>query len=144
MNCVLMMAGVALIGSAIARAAEPEPSSPDSKELRALNQEYIRSVGASDVEWFQRNLAADFVCTNPDGSLVDREQFLKQTALPVNVSNIEAHDVIVRVMGDFAIIHARTTYSLANGQTGSRRYTDVWARRQGRWLAVSAHITPVR
>ena len=44
-------------------------------------------------------------------------------------------------MGDFAIIHARTSYMLPDGKPGSGRYTDVWARRDGRWLAVSAHVT---
>jgi hypothetical protein len=40
-----------------------------------------------------------------------------------------------------AIIHARTTFTRPDGGLGSGRYTDVWARRQGRWLAVSAHVT---
>jgi ketosteroid isomerase-like protein len=53
----------------------------------------------------------------------------------------EAHDVNIRLMGDFAIIHARTTYDAPDGRPGAGRYTDVWARRQGRWLAVSAHVT---
>ena len=44
-------------------------------------------------------------------------------------------------MGDVAIIHTRTTYNAADGQPGAGRYTDAWARRQGRWLAVSAHVT---
>jgi hypothetical protein len=44
-------------------------------------------------------------------------------------------------MGDFAIVHARTTYTMADGRQGSGRYTDVWARRGGNWLAVSAHVT---
>ena len=86
-------------------------------------------------------LADDFLCTNPDGSLVDRAGFLEQKALPVKISNLEAHDVNVRVMGDFAIIHARTSYTRPDGERGAGRYTDVWARRQGRWLAVSAHVT---
>ena len=43
--------------------------------------------------------------------------------------------------GDVAIIHARTSYTLPDGQARSGRYTDVWARRGGRWLAVSAHLT---
>jgi ketosteroid isomerase-like protein len=64
-----------------------------------------------------------------------------QTARPVTISNLEAHDVCVRIMGDVAIIHARTTYTLPDGKPGSGRYTDVWARRHGRWLAVSAHVT---
>ena len=44
-------------------------------------------------------------------------------------------------MGDVAIIHARTAYTLPDGRTAGGRYTDVWARRNGRWLAVSAHVT---
>ena len=114
---------------------------PDIDCLLELNRDYIRSVQASDVLRFQEILAHDFLCSQPDGSLLDREGFLKHTATPVKISNLEAHDVKVRLMGDFAIIHARTTYVTRDGQPGHGRYTDVWARRNGRWLAVSAHIT---
>ncbi len=113
----------------------------DLDALLDLNRDYIRSVQTSDVHRFREILADDFLCTNPDGSLVDRAGFLKQTAVPVKISNLEAHDVNVRVMGDFAIIHARTSYTRPDGELGAGRYTDVWARRQGRWLAVSAHVT---
>jgi len=113
----------------------------DLAVLLDLNRDYIRSVQASDVRRFEEILADDFVCSNPDGSLVDREGFLKQTALPVKISGLQAHDVKVRIMGDFAIIHARTTYTMPDGRPGSGRYTDVWARRNGDWLAVSAHVT---
>jgi hypothetical protein len=44
-------------------------------------------------------------------------------------------------MGDFAIIHARTSYQTADGGEGNGRYTDVWAKRDGQWLAVSAHVS---
>ena len=113
----------------------------DVDTLQQLNRDYIRSVQTSDVRRFDEILAEEFYCSNPDGSLVDRVGFLAQTARPVAISNLEARDVIVRIMGDVAIIHARTTYTLPDGRAGSGRYTDVWARRQGRWLAVSAHVT---
>ena len=116
-------------------------SRTDLETLLDLNRDYIRSVQDSDVQRFDEILAEDFLCTNPDGSLVDRAGFLKQTALPVTISNLEACDVKVRIMGDVAIIHARTTYTGPGGRAGSGRYTDVWARRQGGWLAVSAHVT---
>ena len=109
--------------------------------LQDLNRDYIRSVQHSDVRRFDEILADDFLCSNPDGSLIDRAAFLKQTAVPVAISNLEARDVVVRIMGDVAIIHARTTYTRPDGQEGAGRYTDVWARRGGRWLAVSAHVT---
>jgi ketosteroid isomerase-like protein len=109
--------------------------------LEQLNRDYIRSVQTSDVRRFEEILADDFLCSNPDGSLVDRAGFLAQTARPVTISNLEARDVLVRILGDVALIHARTTYTLADGRAGSGRYTDVWARRAGRWLCVSAHVT---
>lgn len=113
----------------------------DVDTLQQLNRDYITSVQTSDVRRFDEILAEDFLCSNPDGSLVDRQGFLAQTARPVAISNLAAKDVRVRIIGDVAIIHAGTTYTLPDGRPGSGRYTDVWARRQGRWLAVSAHVT---
>ena len=109
--------------------------------LQQLNRDYITSVQTSDVRRFEEILAEDFLCSNPDGSLIDRAAFLIQTARPVTISNLEARDVVVRILGDVALIHARTTYTLTDGRAGAGRYTDVWARRQARWLCVSAHVT---
>jgi ketosteroid isomerase-like protein len=114
---------------------------PDLDTLLDLNRDYISSVQNSDVQRFDEILAEDFLCSNPDGSLVERSTFLEQTARPVTISNLEARDVNVRLMGDFAIIHARTSYTTADGRQAYGRYTDVWARRDGRWLCVSAHVT---
>ena len=113
----------------------------DLATLEKLNRDYIDSVQTSNVRRFDEILADDFLCSNPDASLVDRAGFLAQTAKPVTISNLQAVDVNIRLMGDFAIIHARTTYTLADGRAAGGRYTDVWARRDGRWLCVSAHVT---
>ena len=115
--------------------------SSDLDTLLTLNRDYIRSVQTSDVRRFEALLAEDFLCTNPDGSLIDRRAFLAQTARSVGVSGLESHDVVVRVMGDVAIVHARTSYTRPDGSPGGGRYTDVWARRDGRWVAVAAHVT---
>ena len=116
-------------------------STPDLEELTELNRDYIDSVQKGDVGRFEEILADDFRCSNPDGLLLDRAAFLEQTARPVTISGLEAHDVEIRLLGDVAIVHARTSYTLADGRPGSGRYTDVWARRDGRWLAVAAHVT---
>jgi ketosteroid isomerase-like protein len=116
-------------------------STADLETLTRLNHDYIRSVQNSDVRRFDEILAADFRCSNPDGSLIDRSGFLAQTARPVTISNLEALDVEIRIFGDVAIIHARTSYTTADGRPGMGRYTDVWARQNGKWLCVSAHVT---
>jgi ketosteroid isomerase-like protein len=113
----------------------------DLAELTSFNRDYVNSVQNSDIKRFDEILAADFYCSNPDKSLVDRAAFLKQTAVPVTIKNLKAEDVKIRILGDFAIIHARTSYTTPDGQQASGRYTDCWAKQNGKWLAVSAHVS---
>jgi len=108
--------------------------------LKQLNNGYIRSVQDADVEWFNEHLALDFMNTNPDMSIVNRDAFLVQIARGVTMTNIAAEDVLIRVMGDLAIIHARTTYKMPSNKDGGGRYTDIWARQAGRWLCVAAQV----
>jgi ketosteroid isomerase-like protein len=61
----------------------------------------------------------------------------------VTITNLRAEDVLIRIMGDFAIIHARTAFTKPDGSAGGGRYTDVWMRERGRWLCVSAHVTRI-
>ncbi len=115
--------------------------SNDINDLTALNKDYVDSVLHSDVKRFDEILAPEFYCSNPDKSLVDRAAFLKQTAQPVAIKDLRVHDVKIRLMGDFAIIHAATSYTTPDGKEASGRYTDCWARQNGKWLAVSAHVS---
>jgi hypothetical protein len=93
------------------------------------------------VQRFDQILAGEFYASNPDGSLVDRAGFLAQTAKPVTIKGLKADQVMIRMFGDVAVIHGRTTYATAEGRVAQGRYTDVWAKRGGQWLAVSAHVT---
>src|SRR5688572_22946216 len=113
----------------------------DIDALTQLNADYITAVQKGDVKRFNEILSDDFLCSMADGTLVDRRRFLELTAQPVTIRNLAAHDVNIRLMGDMAIIHAATSYTTADGKPSSGRYTDVWARRGGRWVAVSAHVT---
>ena len=117
------------------------PNDADLETLARLNRDYIASVQGGDVRRFDEILAADFRCSNPDGTLVDRAGFLAQTARPVTISGLAADDVEIRLFGDIAIIHARTSYRTADGSEGRGRYTDVWSRQEGKWRCISAHVT---
>ena len=120
---------------------DPVANDVDADILQKLNRDYVKSVQMSDVQRFNEILAEDFLNSNPDGSLVDRAGFLEQIARPAMITDLETHDVRIRILGDVAIIHARTTYTKPDGQAASGRYTDIWARRQGHWLAVAAHVS---
>jgi len=113
----------------------------DTEILEKLNHDYIVSVQNSDVRRFEEILSEDFLNTNPDGSFVDRSGFLAQIARGATISDLQEHDVRIRLFGDVAISHARTTSRKPDGQKGAGRYTEVYARRQGRWLCVAAQVT---
>lgn len=113
----------------------------DHDALTALNDDYIASVQNGDVNRFNEILAPEFYCSNPDGSLIDRAGFLAQTAKPVTIKGLVSRDVMIRIVGDVAIIHGATAYTTVEGRSARGRYTDVWHKQNGRWLAVSAHVT---
>lgn len=124
--------------------AGPRPAPPvadDRATLTRLNDDYVRAVLHSDTTRFEALLAADFRNTNPDGTILDRAGFLAQVARPANLKSLRCDDVEIRLVGDTAIIHARTVYETSDGRPGSGRYTDIWHKRDGRWLAVAAHVT---
>jgi hypothetical protein len=113
----------------------------DHDMLVTLNRDYIDSVQNGDVKRFDEILADEFYCSNPDGSIVDRAGFLQQTAKPAMIKGLKGEDVMIRIFDTIAIIHGRTTYITVEGRAAQGRYTDVWAKRRGCWLAVSAHVT---
>jgi ketosteroid isomerase-like protein len=112
----------------------------DLDTLTALNRDFTSSVQNGDVKRFEQILGDDFMISNPDGSLLDKAEFLKVTAQPVTISGLVTENVRIRLLGDFAIIHARFDSRSADGKPRRGRYTDNWARRDGTWVAVSAHF----
>jgi ketosteroid isomerase-like protein len=111
----------------------------DLDTLTALNRDFTASVQKRDVKRLEEILADDFMVSTPDGSLLDKAEFLKLTAQPVTISGLVAEDVRIRLLGDFAIIHARFNSRRADSTQRRGRYTDNYARRDGSWVAVSAH-----
>jgi len=113
----------------------------DMKILEELNAGYVRSVQDRDVAWFDENLSPDFMNTASDGTLSDRKTFLEQIGRGTGVSKISEEHVLIRIIGDTAIIHAATVFTTTAGAEGRGRYTDIWQKQSGRWVCVAAHVS---
>ena len=113
----------------------------EARILEQLNRDYVRSVQDSDVARFEEILAPEFLNRNPDGALIDRAAFLAQIARGPGITGLEPHDVTIQRVGDFAIIHARTAYTKRDGERGAGWYTDTWAKGDGKWKCVAAHVS---
>lgn len=108
--------------------------------LHELNRGYVRSAQNSDVRWYDRHLAPEFMSSDADGVLRDRAGFLARIGNSNPNTELEARDVRIRVIGDLGIIQSGFRCRTAAGQLRNGCYTDVWSKKSGSWLCVSAHF----
>ena len=72
-------------------AAELKRDASDQTILMQLNQEYVDAFMNADVEWYREHLADDFVVIESDGSLLNKEQFLRNTVKGPDVADYKLH-----------------------------------------------------
>jgi ketosteroid isomerase-like protein len=112
----------------------------DLETLSQLNADYLASDQKGDVQRYEQILAEDFMAALPDFLLRNKKQFLEMMAAPRPFTELEADDVRIRLLGDFAVIHAHMTFKTADGVQRQGRYSDDWQRRDGKWLCVAANV----
>lgn len=113
----------------------------DHERLSELNEAYIRASLSSDTNWYDKYLADDFVCINPDATLLDKAQFLRMVAGGSDQATYNLDVVDIRVFADVALIRAIGSWRTHAGVSGISHYTDVYVRRGEDWKVVSAQIT---
>ena len=113
----------------------------DIQTLTTFNHDFVKSAQDADVKRLNEILAKDFLFTNPDSSLYNRAEFVDFIGKGARYSELREDQVNVRLFGDLAVIHARIQYRSKAGIERIGRYTDDWARRDGKWLCVSAQTS---
>jgi hypothetical protein len=118
--------------------SETKQSAEDLAILKQLNLDYIHSDQTNDVERFRELLAEDFIMQT-EGVSRNRAEYLKYIAKPRPFKDLAVHDVNIRILGDVALIHARSTLTtLADGVDKEALYTDTYQKREGTWVCVAA------
>jgi ketosteroid isomerase-like protein len=118
-----------------------ELETSDKLTLVRLNQEYVEAFMNADVDWYRQHLAEDFVCIESDGSVLDKAEFLTNTAKGPDVADYRLQSVDVRIYGSAALVQATGLWIGKNGTKGMSRYIDVYAKSGEEWKTVSAQIT---
>jgi ketosteroid isomerase-like protein len=112
----------------------------DVELLTKLNTDYLSSDQNSNVERYEEILADDFTASLPDLHLYGREEFLELISNPRPFTDLSTDNVVIRVLGEFALIHGHITFKSLDGVAREGRYTDEWQRRDGKWLCVGANV----
>ncbi len=118
-------------------------------ELRALNARFIHNFITNDVPGHDAILHKGFICIDPDGRRVGREEYLKRWANqfdPEHIPYYDYRDEKIDVFGDTALLRSTNkSVRLVDGQEVTRMtlYTDVYVRDGGAWKCVQAQLTLV-
>jgi ketosteroid isomerase-like protein len=115
---------------------------PAVRQLEAIEEQLASTWKNRDCAGWGALLSDDWSVTHIDAQLITKEQALEmcRTGPPVTAT---VDQLRVRSYGDTAVVTGRTraTVSGAAPQTVTLRFTDVFVRRDGRWIAVASHAT---
>lgn len=122
-------------------ATEMELDKTDKTTLERLNQEYVDAFMNADVEWYREHLADDFVVIESDGSVLNKTEFLTNTAKGPDVADYKLQEVGIRIYDKVALVQATGLWTGKDGSPGISRYIDVYLKTVQGWKTVSAQIT---
>lgn len=112
------------------------------RELEAIEAQLASTWTNHDCAGWGALLADDWLVTHIDAQVITKAEALEMCRTGPSVTST-ADQLSVRSYGDTAIVTGRTTATV-NGsapQTVTLRFTDVFVRHDGRWLAVASHAT---
>jgi ketosteroid isomerase-like protein len=145
---VLLSASLFMVSSAgcwMASAGAQSAPSDAAAQILSLETEHNTAIAHGDVATLDKMTSDDYTFITPRGFLVTKAQVLKALANgEFKYEYRQIYDVKIRVYGDAAVVTGRSLYTGQNQgreQSGAFRYTRVYVRQNGRWLAVAWQAT---
>jgi uncharacterized protein (TIGR02246 family) len=136
-------------GSESAASATPvanaAPNSDQNVEQQVIQvvKDWIEAVPKRDTERIDQVLADDFVAILWDGHKRSKAEYLEELRSgKYAVESIAIDDTEARVLGDTAIVtyyQSEKSQSTGLDSSGGSAWTDVLARRDGRWQVIAEH-----
>ncbi|HEV7239297.1 MAG TPA: nuclear transport factor 2 family protein [Thermoanaerobaculia bacterium] len=116
-------------------------------DVRRLDAEISVATWSGDAEWFEQNVADDYVLITPGGTMRSKRDVIRELSTPgLKMDPYEPSEVNVRLYGDSAVVTGRMLQRFTLGgirYTNDLRYTDVYVRKKARWVLVSGHTSLV-
>jgi len=138
------MIAVPLAQSQSSPAAAPGGATSTEQELMRLVQQYNDAQVKGDRQALERLWADDYLYTHSNGTVMNKAQDIADaTSGGMTWTAARLDGMKVRVFGDVGIVTGRLIMEgrAANYASGPRRFTDIFVRRNGRWLLVGGQTT---
>jgi ketosteroid isomerase-like protein len=129
-----------------AKQSKGESDGAVSQTLQAIEQSWLNSEKNHDAAAFEQLVADDWIAITPDG----KRQTKAERAAEIKNGHIDSAalgDMKVRVFGDAAVVTGTDDeISMIDGKKSSDHYvwTDVFVKRNGKWLAVASQTAQIK
>lgn len=141
---LVLAAAPAAFGQASAKGSD----SPDVQTITQIEHDWGTALLKADVAAEDRITAPEWMFSDSEGTLGTRTQADSELASGLyKVASFKIDDLKVRVYGDTAIafgIETETSSYRGADSSGQYRYTDVYVKRDGTWVAVATHASKVK
>jgi hypothetical protein len=115
---------------------------PSAQAVLAQEKRWIEATASHDVRTLGGILAHDFVHVTYRGQLRYRDDALTSIMKPRPYTE-QLSEQTVDFAGSVAIVHGVNVVTQSGKVVLRLRYTDVFAKRDGIWVAISAQETPI-
>ena len=127
-----------------ARMAETDSEEGVRRAILEIERETMAAIERKDGEALGRVLAEDFVYRTPTGEDVPKEAFLKNIAsIPFEILSVRGENLKVGVYGETVVLTgvqvATVRTEEGKEEVGRGAFTDVFVKRDGRWLMALAY-----
>ena len=120
-------------------------SAGDIQALEKLNADWIGAYPSKDTTTLSRIFADDLVLVSPNGTHMSKRQIIANVSSPgQQVLSSKVDKVEVRLLGNVGLVVAQASFvTRDDGKevAGRTNYLDVYEKREGKWVAIAAHVT---
>ena len=140
--------GLVLAAAVPVQAEQPKADSDAaiSQTLQAMEQAWLDAEKNNDAAAFEQIVADDWIAVNPDG----KSQTKAERAAEIKTAHVVSAtlgDMRVRVFGDTAVVTGTDDeITMTDGKKSSDHYvwSDVFLKRNGKWLAVASQTAQIK
>ena len=144
----LFLLSLILSAAVAVEAKQPKADSDDaiSQTLQAMEQAWLDAERNHDAAAFEKIVADDWIAITPDG----KSQTKAERASEIKTGHVDSAtlgDMKVRVFGDTAVVTGtddEVTTKDGQKSTGHYVWTDVFVKRNGKWLAVASQTAQIK
>ena len=150
MKLILLVAAITIFATGPASGQSLKRNNALEQEIRKLDLAEADAIQRSDFASLNKLLAEDFTVNSPRNQIVNgREELFALIRNGItNYSSFVREPETVLIHGNTAVVMGSETIKPTGnapgaGQTIRRRYTNIWMKKQGKWLLTARHASVI-